>query len=249
VTRALKLTWYQFRLERRMFWRNPTAAFFGIVLPLVFLALFGTIASGDQSALDQLVPGIAAMSVAANTFSALTMQITILRDQGVLKRIRGTALPMPAYLSAVIGSAVVNAFAQVGVVVLIGKLFFGLDWPPHPIELVVIVGFGVLCLASLGVAYAHVIPDADVASPYMNIVFLPVLFISGAFFDTENTPQFLQDVAQALPLKHIVDGLTGAMVTGDHLTDHASGLAIIALWTVAGVYFAIRGFRWESRRG
>ena len=139
MSRTMTLAWYQFRLERRMFWRNPTAAFFSIVLPLVFLALFGAIASGDQAALDQLVPGIAAMSIASNTFSALTMQITILRDQGVLKRIRGTALPTRAYLAAVIGSAVLNAFAQVAVVVVAGKLFFGLDWPPHPVELVAVV--------------------------------------------------------------------------------------------------------------
>jgi len=248
MSHTAKLAWYQFRLERRMFWRNPTAAFFSIVLPLVFLALFGAIASGDQKALNQLVPGIAAMSIASNTFSALTMSITILRDQGVLKRIRGTAMPMPVYLSAVLGSAVVNAFAQVAVVVVAGKLFFGLDWPPHPLELVAIVALGVLCLASLGVAYAHVIPDADVASAYMNIVFLPVLLISGAFFDADRTPAFLRDVAQALPLKHIVDGLTGAMVTGDSLSQIGSGLAIIGLWTVAGVVFAVRGFRWESRR-
>jgi len=37
------LTWRQYRLERKMFWRNPSAAFFNFVLPLLFLALFGTI--------------------------------------------------------------------------------------------------------------------------------------------------------------------------------------------------------------
>jgi len=124
MSRALQLGWYQFRLERRMFWRNPTAAFFSIVLPLVFLALFGAIASGDQEALDQLVPGIAAMSIASNTFSALTMSITILRDQGVLKRIRGGSAVLatmsvaadsdnlgPFHLAFIVGAVVAAAGA------------------------------------------------------------------------------------------------------------------------------------------
>ena len=42
------LAWHQYRLERRMFWRNPTAAFFNFLLPLLFLVLFGAIFSGDQ---------------------------------------------------------------------------------------------------------------------------------------------------------------------------------------------------------
>ena len=48
----------------------------------------------------------------------------------------------------------------------------------------------------------------------MNIVFLPTIFISGVFYDVDNTPAFLRDIAQALPLTHIIDGLSGALVTG-----------------------------------
>ena len=248
MKRTLMLTWWQFRLERKMFWRNPTAAFFGVALPLLFLAMFGAIFSGNQNTLNYLVPGIAGMSIASNTFSALAMTVTVLRDQGVLKRIRGTSLPTPAYLAALIGSSIVNAAAQVAIVVLAGRLFFGIPWPPHPFQLVAIVMLGVICLASLGIAWAHVIPDADVAPAYMNAVFLPVLFISGTFFDPAHNPAFLRDVADALPLAHIIDGVSGAMVTGRSLSSIGSGIAIIVLWTIAGVVFAVRGFDWESRR-
>lgn len=244
---ALVLAWHQFRLERRMFWRSPSAAFFGFALPLVFLALFGSIFSGDQETLNYLVPGIAGLSLASNTFSALAMSVPILRDQGVLKRVRGTAMPTGSYVAAVLLSSLVNAMLQMVIFVLAGKLFFGLGWPPLPLELVAMVILGVVCLSSLGVAYAHVIPNADSASAYMNIVYLPVIFISGTFFDPANTPEFLRTIAEALPLSHIIDGFTGAMVTGEHLSSLEGGLAIITLWTVIGVFFAIRGFRWESR--
>jgi ABC-2 type transport system permease protein len=248
VAETALLTWRQYRLERRMFWRNPSAAFFNFFLPLLFLALFGTIFAGNQDNLDVIVPGIAGMSIMATTFSALAMNITFLREQGVLKRMHGTPLPTVAYLGGIAANAVTNAAVQVTLVILAGRLFFGIGWPKDWIELIVFVVTGVVCLASLGVAWSHVIPNFDAAPAYVNIVFLPAIFISGVFYDVDNAPAFLRDIAQALPLTHIIDGLSGALVTGRGLADNLSALGVILVWSVAGIFFAIRGFSWESHR-
>lgn len=242
------MTWRQYRLERRMFWRNPSAAFFSFVLPLLFLALFGAVFSGSQKNLNIIVPGIAGMSIMATTFSALTMNMVYLREQGVLKRIRGTPLSSNAYLGGILGNVATNSCIQLVLVVLAGKVFFGTGWPKDWIELLVYLVLGVACMASLGIAWSHVIPNYDAAAAYSNIIFLPMIFISGVFYDVDNAPTFLRDIAQVLPLTHIVDGLSGALVTGASLADNVNGLAILGLWTVFGVFFAIRGFSWEQRR-
>jgi ABC-2 type transport system permease protein len=249
MSESATLAWHQYRLERRMFWRNPTAAFFNFFLPLLFLALFGAIFSNNQDNLNVIVPGIAGLSIMATTFSALAMNVTFLREQGVLKRIRGTPLPTGSYLAAVAANAVTNALLQIAIVVVAGKLFFGIGWPKDWLELIVFTLAGVICLASLGVAYSHVIPNFDAAAAYQNIVFLPTIFISSVFYDATNAPAFLRDIAQALPLVHIIDGLKGALVTGSDLGDNLSALAIIGLWSAFGIFFAVRGFSWESRRG
>ncbi len=243
------MAWRQYRLERRMFWRNPSAAFFNFILPLLFLFLLGAILAGDQDALDVIVPGIAGMSVMSTTFSALAMNLTFLREQGVLKRMRGTPLPSGSYLAALGASAVTNAAIQVLIVVVAGRLLFGIPWPLDVLELVVFVAAGVACLASLGVAYSHVIPNFDSAPAFVNVVFLPVIFISGVFYDAEDAPAFLRDIARALPLTHVIDGLSGAMVTGASLADNAGSLGVIALWTLLGVVLADRPFSWEARPG
>jgi ABC-2 type transport system permease protein len=248
MSEAATLTWHQYRLERKMFWRNPAAAFFNFVLPLLFLFLFGAIFSGQQSDLNVLVPGIAGMAIMATTFSALAMNITFLREEGVLKRVRGTPLPTGSYLGAIGASAVTNALFQIAIVVVAGRVFFDIGWPKDWLELLVFTLAGVFCFASLGVAFSHVIPNFDAAAAYQNIVFLPTIFISNVFFDVEHMPAFLRDIAQALPLVHVIDGLRGALVDGQGLGDNLSALAVIALWTAFGVFFAIRGFSWESRR-
>ena len=241
--------WRQFRLERRMFWRNPSAAFFNFLLPLLFLSLFGAIFSGSQADLDVIVPGIAGMSVMSTTFSALAMNLVFLREQGVLKRMRGTPLPPSAYLAGIAGNAVANSAMQIAIVVLAGKLAFGVDWPKDWAALTVFVALGVVCFASLGVALAHVIPNFDSAPAYVNAVFLPVIFISGVFYDAGNAPQALREIAEILPLKHLIDGLSGAMVTGEGLGAHGTALLVIAGWALLGGALAVRGFSWERKRG
>jgi ABC-2 type transport system permease protein len=242
---ALSLSWRQYRLERRMFWRNPSAAFFNFLLPLLFLAGGGVILHGNQHDLNLLVPAIAGMSVMSTTFTALAYNIVFLRERGVLKRIHGTPLPTSSYFSGVAGNAVTNTALEIAIIVIAGQVFFGIGWPAHWGELIVFVLVGVVCFAALGVAFAHTIPNFESTAAYVNAVFLPVVFISFYVFDSESAPQFLRNVADALPLKPLIEGLSGAIVTGSDLNSNLDALAVIGLWGVFGLYFAVRGFSWE----
>ncbi len=85
---------------------------------------------------------------------------------------------------------------------------------------------------------------------YVNAVFLPVIFVSGVFYDASRAPGFLKGIAQALPLIHVIDGLSGSLVTGVGVAGNVTALGVIAAWTVLGVVLAVRGFSWEGdRRG
>jgi ABC-2 type transport system permease protein len=248
MAEALRLGWSQYRLERRMFWRNPSAAFFNFVLPLLLLAGGGVILSGSQRDLDHLVPAIAGMSVMSTTFTALAYNIVFLRERGVLKRIHGAPLPTISYFGGVASNAVTNTALQIAIVVLAGRAFFGIGWPKDWGALIVFVLVGVVCFAALGVAFAHAIPNFESTAAYVNAVFLPVVFVSFYVFDSSSAPGFLKTIADALPLAPLIEGLYGAMVTGADLSSNLDELAVIALWGVFGLYFAVRGFSWEARR-
>jgi ABC-2 type transport system permease protein len=242
---ALALMWRQYRFERRMFWRNPSSAFFNFLLPLAFLVLVAAVFSDRPGELEVLVPGIAGLSIVTTTFTALAFNVTFLREQGILKRVRGLPLPGASYLGAILASAVVNAVVQVALVVAIGHLAYGVSWPQDPLALALFTLLGVACFGALGVAFSHAIPNFDAAAAYVNAVFLPAIFISGVFYSTNSLPRPLEAVAELLPLKHVIDGLAGALVHGAGLAVNWPAAAVVAAWTAAGVVLAVRYFRWE----
>jgi len=240
---ALGLAWEQFRFERKLFWRNPSSAFFNFVLPLLLLVLVASIFSADPEQLEVIVPGVAGMSVMATTFTALAFNLTFLREQGILKRVRGTPIPAGSYLGGLLGSAVANAFVQVGLVVAIGHFVYGVDLPREPLALVGVTALGVACFGAVGVAFSHAIPNFDSAPAYANAVFLPLILISGVFYSADSLPSAVKTLAEVLPLKHAVDLLSTTIVTGGPLS--AGAVGVLAAWTAGGTYLAVRFFRWS----
>jgi ABC-2 type transport system permease protein len=240
---AAALAWDQFRFERKMFWRNPSAAFFSFFLPLILLLLIASVFTSQSKELEVLIPGIAGMSVMATTFNAFSFNLTFLREEGILKRVRGTPIPTRSYLGGVIGSAAVNGFLTVGLVVVIGHVLYGVEWPREPLTLVLFTGLGVTCFAALGIAFSQAIPNMDSAPAYSNAVFLPVIFISGVFYSADNLPPVLKAIAESLPLKHVIDGLSAGIVGSS--VDTGVAALVVGGWAVAGIVLSARFFRWE----
>ncbi|MDX6643034.1 MAG: type transport system permease protein [Solirubrobacteraceae bacterium] len=242
---ATALAWRQFRFERRMFWRNPSAAFFNFALPLIFLFLIAGVFGLNESDREILIPGIAGMSVMTTTFTALAFNVTFLREQGILKRIKGTPLPPISYFGGLIANAVANALVQVALVIAIGNLLYDVPWPHDWLELAVFVLLGVVAFSALGIAMAQLIPNFDSAAAYVNAVFLPMIFISGTFYESKHLPDVLDAVARILPLRHVIDGLRASITSGSGLTDNLEGVVVLLAWCAGGVFLALRYFRWE----
>ena len=233
----MSLLAHQLRFERILFRRNPSAAFFNFVLPLVLLLLVASVFADDDEELEVLIPGIAGMSVMATTFTALAYNMTFLREQGILKRIRGTPLPPGSYIGGLVGSAVINAVVQIVLVFAIGRIAYGVDLPDEPAAVIVYAIAGVAAFAALGIAFSHAIPNFDAAGAYTNAVFLPLIFISGVFYSTDDLPPALEAIGGALPLKHVIDGLAG--------DGFGAGLAIVVAWGLLGAILGVRYFRWD----
>jgi ABC-2 type transport system permease protein len=249
----------QVRFENRAFWRNPAAAFFTFVFPLIFLVIFTSIFDDTATAPGGIeidistyyVPAILSFAVLTSCYTNVAMNVTLARDHGILKRVRGTPLPTSVYLLGKVLHSVLVMILLVVIVITFGVVAYDVDVPADtvlPFMVSLVVGAAALC--ALGLAITSIIPNADAAPAIVNAVALPILFISGAFIPTDDGPDWIRVVAEVFPLRHLIE----AIFAGYGLNQDApngwlpSDLAIVALWGVVGLVAAIHLFRWEPHR-
>lgn len=252
----LRLALRQAGYEHRSFWRNPPAAFFTFIFPLMFLFLFNLLfgdetfeLAGREARSSQFfVPAIAAFSIVSACFTNVAMGVTFARDQGVLKRVRGTPLPAWAYLFGRIALSMWIAVLVVAIATAAGATLYGVDvpWARMPqILLTLVVAGG--SLAALGLAMSAAVPNADAAPAVVNGVVLPLLFVSDVFIRLDRAPGWLLTLGDVFPIKHLSHALIDSynpFSTGMQWGD----LGVIAAWGVAGALLAARFFSWEPRR-
>jgi ABC-2 type transport system permease protein len=180
-------------------------------------------------------------------YSSVIFGLTNARDTGLLKRVRGTPLPMPAYLTSWLTAAVLTGIASVVLMFVVAVPAFGVNiYPENLPAATVTLLLGSATLAALGLAVASLVRSADQAMPVAQLTFLPLSFISGIWFPLEGAPNWLVTIANIFPLSHLVDAFDACFVPQTTNGGWAPGdLAVIAAWGVGALFVAMRRFRVE----
>jgi ABC-2 type transport system permease protein len=247
----MSLAWHQLRCEQLVFWRSREAAIFIFVFPpLLFLLLGSVYGDGDIEGTpvsSYLLAGMLGYAVANTAFGGLTIQLVIRREYGILKRIRSTPLPAPVYLGCVLTSNVIVYALQAVVMTALALLLYGAEEPAAPVSLVLVLGLGAVAFAGLGFGGAALIRSADAVAAVVNVVVLPMSFLSGAFGSTEGYPAFLQAISDVLPLTYFLDLALAAYVDGQAPWEDPLAVGVVLAWGAAGYAVAWRWFGWEPR--
>jgi ABC-2 type transport system permease protein len=240
----------------KIFWRNPPAVFFTFAFPLMFLAIFnlfggeGRPTTTDVAGSTFFVPAIVAFSLISACYTNIAITLCFLRDEGVLKRMRGTPLPAWVYMAGRIVHATAIGLLLVAITVAAGAIFYDVEVPTTTMPAfitTILVGSG--AFTALGLATTPAVPNAEASPAVVNGLILPLLFVSDVFFPLNDPPTWLDVTTNVFPVRHLSEALQiafspftdGAGFSWDHL-------AVLALWGVAGAAIAALFFTWEPRR-
>ena len=247
----MRLFWHQLRAEQRLFWRSRELAFFTFLLPILFFLLLGSAYGDDEidgvSGYHYLLAGMIGYGAAATTFAGLALLLVIRRESGVLKRLRATPLPPATYVAAVLTSIILVFVVEAAILIGIGRFGYDVPLADSLVSLAAVILLGAGSFAALGIGLTALIRSAEGSSAVVNALYLPLSFISGAFFSDDTFPDVLQMLAALLPLSHLIELTRDVMVRGDALWDNLDNVAVIVGWGLVGLVVAIRGFRWEPR--
>ena len=252
----MRLFRHELKSELLLYVRSRELAFFTFLFPIILFVLLGSSYGSDRiksegnvrgaNFLEAGMIGYGAISIA---FAGLAIVLVLRRESGVLKRLRATPLPAPAYIVALLTSFLAAFAVEVLAIILLGRLLFGIGAPDKIGSLILILLLGAVSFAGLGIGLTALIRSAEGASAVVNAIYLPMAFISGAFFSSHSFPAFLRWIAAVLPLTYFLRIVRGVMLHGHEIWMYPGSVAMIALWGAIGVVLAIRGFRWEPVEG
>lgn len=247
----MKLLVHELKTQQRLFWRSRELAFFTFLLPIVFFVLLGSVYGEDRienvKGSAYLLAGILGYGVAATTFAGLSITTVIRREEGILKRLRGTPLAPSAYVGGVLASTLLVYAAEAAALVVLGRVLFGVPFPDRWLSLALALLLGGLAFAAMGLAFTAAVRSAEGSSAVVNAVYLPMAFISGSFFSPHSFPGFLEAIANVLPLTYFIRLMRDVLLQGDGIWSSWESVAVVAGWGLAGVVAAARWFRWEPR--
>ncbi|MCS7005935.1 MAG: ABC transporter permease [Thermoleophilia bacterium] len=241
---------HQLGYEQRVFWRTREAAVFVFIFPLLLYALLGTVYSGEvdgRPSQDVLLAGILGYAAANTGLGGLAITLVVRREAGLLKRLRATPLPPGTYLASVLASTFLVFALQSVALLTLGRLGFGASMPASWPGFAGAIVLGVACFAGLGVGAASLIRSAEGVSAVVNVIILPMAFLSGAFGPTREFPSFLQAIADVLPLTYYLEVVSRVYLDGSSLHAFPGALAIVVAWGVVGAIVAWRRFGWAPR--
>jgi ABC-2 type transport system permease protein len=215
------------------------------MLIILFTALFGI------EAAKFFTPSLAVFAAVSATYTNLAIGTALSRDNGILKRIRGTPIPPTAYLAGRVLSGIYLAFIAIVLMMGTGILFFDVDLVVRGLPAAFVTFLvGVGCFAALGMLVAAVSPSGDAAPAITNASLLPIAFISDVFIPLEDAPEWLVVIGNIFPLKPFAvafrdsfdPSLSGAQF-------HWPELASMAVWGIVAAILAVRLFKWEPSSG
>ncbi len=254
------------RFELRAFFRERDAVIFIFAYPVVMLAIFATVFGQDDATVgpdpgipfaQYFLPGMLATGVILTSFQSLAVQIPVERDEGGLKRLRGTPLPATAYFLGKVGQVLVSSLVQTALLLVVAGTMFDVDLPSTVDRWTTFAWVFVLGTATgsvCGVAFSSLPRSARSASAVVTPVVLVLQFISGVFFVFNDLPTWMQQIASVFPLKWLAQGMRSVFLPESAESFEVSGswqhgatAAVLVVWLVAGLVVGVRSFRWQRR--
>lgn len=229
----------QIRIEQLIFWRNRSGVFFTFLLPIALL-----FATGASSGIELALPMVLVIAIVATGVQGLTIQLTMHRDQGVLKQLRATPLTTSTYLAGKIASLALVVAVESCIIGAAAILVFGASAPDDLLRVIVSMLLGVATFTSLGFLLTSLIATSDSAPAVGSVVFLAFVALTVLAANAQSLPAALETPLALVPTSALYDGVHGGWFGAAGDASFAQVVLVLVVWTAVLTGAAARSFRW-----
>lgn len=227
--------------------RSKTALFWMSAFPLGFLLLFGYVmARGDARVMAVMMPGLLTTTLMSGALFGVALPLVQQRESGLLRRLRVTPAPAVAVALSHGVTAILTGAISLVVLIVLGRALFGMQvagsWP----ALLGVYLCGACALVPMGLLVGSTARDIRTAPAISNLVFFPMMFLSGSAMPFAILPEGVKRFARLLPTTYLNETYSGVIVRGEGLLTLAAPLAVLVAIGIVGVVLTSMLFRWEG---
>ncbi len=238
----------QIRSNLRLMGRDRSVLFFSYMFPLVFFFLFAQLFDGSQSpaAMAQVIAMVLIIGVLSNGFFGAGMRAVQDRETNVLRRFKVAPVgPAPILVASLVSGLVVFMPAAF-LFFLFAHTIYHMPLPGNLLSIAIFVGIGVVAFRSMGMIIASVVNSAQEAGIVTQILYLPMLFLSGATFPTSIMPVWVQIIAQFMPATYLYQGIQSMIIQREKLAANIVSVIALLLTLCVALVVGTKLFRWEK---
>lgn len=233
------------KMRIRISMRNKAFLFFSLFMPLGFFFLYGSVfAKGEPEKVTYLMGPVLSLTV-MGTFWGLSIQLVTWREQGILRRFR--LAPIPA--TNMIASSIVANFALILPTVILqlvlARFVYHVSQFGDLISVFALVVLGIASFGALGLIVASVTNTVQETQIINQLLWLALLFLSGATLPLAMMPRMVQRIGLFLPATYLVSGIQRAMVYRQNVLSLGVELGSLAAWGILAFLISSLLFRWE----
>jgi ABC-type multidrug transport system permease subunit len=232
----------------RLTLRDRMVLFFNYFFPLIFFIAFGEgfEAGKSSGAAAQVFTMVLLLGVLGSGLFGGGLRAVAEREANILRRFKVAPItPAPILVSSIV-TALLTFFPSVVLFLALGKWRWQMPLPANLVSLAVMLGLGLVAFRAMGLIVASVVNSMAESQLVIQLLYMPMLLLSGATVPLTILPDWLQIVAQFLPATHLHLGLQGILVRGESLAQNLTSLGALALSSVVSCFISLKLFRWEK---
>ena len=191
-----------------------------------------------------LVPGLVGLNLLSMGLFTIGMVTVSYREKGKYRRLAVTPLPKWVFLGGQILQRATVVVIQTALLLLAARLAFGIGNQGSYLLFTALIALGTATFLAMGFALSSLASTIETYAPISNLVFFPMMLLTGVYFSLDGAPQWMQKAVFVLPLSPFLRALRAVFNDGATLAGHAAGLAVVAAWGLACFAVAVRRFRW-----
>ena len=177
--------------------------------------------------------GTSVSTVVGVALGGFGRSVTDEQKAGTLELLLATPIRLATLMAGSVVVPIVLALTQIGIYLLFGWLFFGLDLEPGGLLLMVpVLALGLVVFGTFGVLSAAFVVLTKRGDPFTVLLTQMSTLVAGAIFPVTVLPGAVQALAKVLPAFYVLHGLRETLLLGAGLGDIAGDLAALAGFAV-----------------